>query len=133
VASSPTEGGTLSEPTHHLQISSRHTPIANVVAIRGDADLYGAPEIGEALGAAAAGASAVVVDLGAVTFLDSTILALLLKSLRELRAREIPFTIVCDAPQILRIFELTGLDARFRVVPTLSEALRGVVVESYAA
>jgi anti-sigma B factor antagonist len=118
---------------NEIRIVTRRTPLANVVALKGEADLYGAPRIAAALDSAAEGAVAVAVDLSAITFLDSTVVALLLTQLRALEARGMPFTIVCDDAQTLRIFELTGLDRRFVVLPSLTEALRRSVDARVAA
>ena len=52
-----------------------------------------------------------VIDLAAVTFLDSSVLGALVGALRRLRERGGTLRIVRPANAAARIFELTGLDA----------------------
>jgi anti-sigma B factor antagonist len=69
-----------------------------------------------------AGSSRLVVDLSLVTFLDSTTLGVLVGITRRLEegAR---MAIVCTRPNVLRIFEFSGLDGTFAIFSTLDEAL----------
>lgn len=55
-----------------------------------------------------------VVDLRAVTFLDSTGLGILVSDHRRLRDRDGSLQVVCGAGLVSRVFRLTGVD---RVIP----------------
>lgn len=117
-----------------FSIERRRTPLADIVRIAGDADLYVAPELERAFsGVADEVPTAAVVDMTALTFLDSTALGQLLAFRRRLEASHVPLLLVCDNRAVLRAFEITALDRRFQIVPTLSEALRSVVEVSPAA
>jgi anti-sigma B factor antagonist len=97
-----------------------------VLGIEGDLDLASAPELKWALGdLQASGARHVVVDLEKVSFIDSTALGVLVGAQRAL-ADGIRMAIACDEENVLRIFELTGLDCMFEIVPTLEDALEFV-------
>jgi anti-sigma B factor antagonist len=84
-----------------------------VVSLAGEHDLYTAPRIEAALGGAiASGRAVVVVDLHETTFLDSTVLAILLHARAELTDHR-RLALVCDDPKIKRVFELSGTDRLF--------------------
>ena len=65
----------------------------------------------------------VVVDLEAVTFLDSSALGALVGVLRRLRERDGQLRIVQPRTAAARIFELTGLDAVLDLYPDRAAAL----------
>lgn len=68
----------------------------------------------------------VVVDLSATTFLDSTALGALIGGRRKAYAAGGSFSIVCDNPQLLRLFEVTKLDLVFNVLPTFDDWRKSV-------
>lgn len=67
--------------------------------------------------------TALVVDLEAVTFLDSSALGALVGALRRLRERGGELHLVEPRPTVRRIFEVTALDAVFALHGTRAEAL----------
>ena len=61
----------------------------HVVAVRGEIDIFTAPEFKQRISAAIdAGRDLVVVDLGATTFIDSSSLGVLISAHRRLSARD---------------------------------------------
>jgi anti-sigma B factor antagonist len=96
---------------------------AHAVSVRGELDLYTAPEL-EAmlLGALAAGAKAVVVDLGRTTFIDSVALGVLVSAAKQLRGAGGRLLVVCG-PDIAHFFELAGLDRFLDLEATREAAL----------
>ena len=95
--------------------------VAGVVVL-GEADIYTAPELKEALTAAIeTGATSVLVDLSGATFIDSTTLGVLMGAVRRLRPGGGEVAIACADPNICRIFEITLLDRVFRIFPTPGE------------
>ncbi len=95
----------------------------NVLSVEGELDLASAPKLKWALAdALAGGATRVVLDLSCVTFIDSTALGVLVGAQRSLSAG-VRLAIACAHPDVLNIFELTGLDATFDIFATFDDAL----------
>jgi anti-sigma B factor antagonist len=95
----------------------------SVIAIEGDLDLSTAPQLKwMLLDSLEAGHSQLVVDLSQTTFMDSTALGVLIGVNRSLDigAR---LAIVCDRANLLKIFELSGMDGAFAIFSTLQDAL----------
>lgn len=93
------------------------------VAVAGEVDIDTAPRMRRALDAALEESSQVVVDLGAVTFMDSSGLSALIASQQRadaagasLRLRHVP-------AMVLRLLDLTGIKSVFVFAPALSTEL----------
>lgn len=104
-------------------IQSQPDESTSVVALEGELDLERAPSLKWALvDSLDAGYKQLVVDLTQVRFMDSTALSVLVgvnKSL-DVGAR---MAIVCVNANVLKIFELSGMDGAFAIFPTLEQAL----------
>jgi anti-sigma B factor antagonist len=97
-----------------------------VLSPSGELDLYTAPELkSELLRVAAEGATRVVVDLGATTFVDSTTLGVLLGAAKRLRMNGGDLVLVCADRNIRRILEITLLDRVFTIYERRADALEG--------
>src|SRR2546430_15367441 len=97
-----------------------------VISIAGELALATAPQLKWRLvDAIEAGLGAIVVDLGDVTFMDSTALGVLVGVRRglDVGAR---LGIVCTHPRVLNIFQVAGLDGAFAIFATPDEALAPV-------
>ena len=96
----------------------------HVVAVRGEIDLFTAPELKSALSEAIeSGHTRIVVDLTDTTFLDSTALGVLIGAVKRLRSRDGRLTIVNVDDNIAKTFEITGLDQIFTIRGSREEAL----------
>jgi anti-sigma B factor antagonist len=96
----------------------------HVVAVRGEIDLFTAPELKKTLADAIEnGASRVVVDLSETTFLDSTALGVLIGAVKRLRGRDGQLVIVNTDANIAKTFEITGLDQIFTILGTRDDAV----------
>jgi anti-sigma B factor antagonist len=96
----------------------------HVVAVRGEIDLFTAPELKKTLAdAIEGGATRVVVDLSETTFLDSTALGVLIGAVKRLRTRDGALAIVNTDANIAKTFEITGLDQIFTIVDSRDGAL----------
>jgi anti-sigma B factor antagonist len=105
----------------------------SVLTVEGDLDLASAPSLKWALAdLQPAGRRHVVVDLSKVTFIDSTALGVLVGAQRAMDG-SVRLAIACAEENVLRIFELTGLDGMFEIVPTLEDALAYVQGRTTAA
>lgn len=99
-----------------------------IVSLGGEIDAHTAPRLDDELGAAlATGATRVVVDLAGTSFIDSTVVGVLLRADERLNGHEGRLVLVSDDPRILRVFELTGLARRFTIVRGLNEAIDKLV------
>src|SRR5688500_15257305 len=99
----------------------------HVVAVRGEIDLFTAPELKQKLtDAIEGGKSRIVVDLSETTFLDSTALGVLIGAVKRLRSREGALVIVNTDQNIAKTFEITGLDQIFTIVGSREEAIEAV-------
>jgi anti-sigma B factor antagonist len=57
----------------------------------------------------------IVLDLGAVEFIDSTGLSVLLSGLRRVTQLQGRMALVCTNPTVLRLFQITSLDETFDI------------------
>lgn len=103
-----------------------------VLRVTGEIDVYTAPELRQRLlaliepgdgGGAPPPVRHLVIDLSKVEFLDSTGLGVLVGGLKRLRALGGTLVLVCAQARILKIFQITGLDGIFTIVPTEEAAV----------
>jgi len=113
------------QPIEEFRIDEeRLGPATAVLAIYGEADMRVASELKDRLGEVIDdGPSAVVLDLSAATFVDSTALGVLLGAMKRQRARGGRFRVVAPMSEIRRIFEITLLDRVFELDLSRREAL----------
>jgi anti-sigma B factor antagonist len=105
----------------------------SLLSVEGDLDLASAPSLKRALAELhSVDSRHVVVDLSGVSFIDSTALGVLVGAQRSLDPGS-RLAIACAEENVLRIFELTGLDGMFEIVPTLQDALGFVQGSTTAA
>jgi anti-sigma B factor antagonist len=96
----------------------------HVIAVRGEIDLFTAPEFKQHVMAPVnGGTERVIVDLTETTFIDSSSLGVLIGAHRRLKARGSRLVVACDEEPVVKTFRVTGLDGVFIVVPSLEEAL----------
>ena len=99
-----------------------------VLVITGEHDLSTAPELRARLHELGE-TSPIIVDLDETTFVDSSVLGVLVGGLRRARERDVPFGLVLGDqahPAIRRIFELTGLHEVFPIFASRAEAQAGL-------
>jgi anti-sigma B factor antagonist len=95
----------------------------SVVEIAGEVDLAAAPKLKwNLLDLAGTGRTRIVVDMSKVSFLDSTGLGALVGVKKSLGDEGL-LAIACPQPNASRVFEVTGLDATFRIFSRLEEAV----------
>jgi anti-sigma B factor antagonist len=95
----------------------------SVISIEGELDLLTAPRLKwMLLDSLRAGQDRLVVDLSLTAFMDSTALGVLLGVERTLGV-DACLAVVCTASNVLKIFELAGLNGVFAIFPTLDGAL----------
>ena len=100
-------------PPFHIQIGrqARHVVLRPV----GELDLATAPEVRERVDELrSSGVKHVIVDLGEVTFCDSTGLRILAELDAESRANGFVMELIPATGAVQRLFELTGMTGVFR-------------------
>jgi anti-sigma B factor antagonist len=83
-----------------------------IVELRGELDAATGPSLSEAVWALTRdGLAEVVIDLDAVTFIDSRGLSALLESHREATQRDMSLKVVNLQPAVAKLFRISGVDA----------------------
>ena len=95
-----------------------------VVAASGELDYTTAPHFEDALQTARDSAAlSLIVDLAAVTFLDTALLAVLASESAKARLDGGDVVVVTHDPRLERVFEVAGLGGMVRVERSLREAM----------
>ena len=105
---------------HHVEIDRSAEVV--VIAAGGELDAYAAPDLSDAF-AQTASEGRVVVDLQAVSFLDSTALGVVVRGMHTVGDRGGDARLVLPRGSARRIFEITTLDRVLPVAPSRAEAL----------
>ena len=115
----------MAEPISRIGVNRIDGGVA-VIEVDGEHDLSNAPRFREVVDGLLESGSAVVVDLSATTFVDSSILATLLDAGRRTQARGAGFAVNMpdDAdPAIRRVIDVTGLDTALPFHRGLADAI----------
>lgn len=112
----------------HFELSSESLDArTHVIHVKGEIHVSTAQEFAQRLDEAISqDATAIVLDLTEVEFIDSTGLSVLLTGLRSVTLRGGRLALAISNPTVLRLFEITRLDTTFDIEPTLGDALQRV-------
>lgn len=106
-----------------LTSTARHDGV-DVVTLAGDLDLFSAEVLRRELEEAVPGGRHVVVlDLADVTFLDSTVLGLLLLAARRMEAHGGRLVLASAGEAVERVLQVSGLSTYLPVCETVEEAV----------
>jgi anti-sigma B factor antagonist len=106
-----------------LKTVPRDGDLAPVLAVRGDLDIYTAPEFEQQLmDLVDTEPAGLVVDLVASTFVDASACRVLLRAARRLRDHGAPLVVVNRDAEKARIFDVMGLEEFLTVVRSRSNA-----------
>jgi anti-sigma B factor antagonist len=97
-----------------------------VVVLTGEHDVYTAPSLRDRINSVIAERSSFVIDLTPATFVDSSVLRVLLEARREAEEAGLGFAVALgdgEAPGVRRVLEVTGLMPVFPVLPAREAAL----------
>jgi anti-sigma B factor antagonist len=109
------------QPT--IEVRSPH-PLAALVVLGGEHDLYSADLLQQTLDDSLSGNDHLIIDLSGAEFIDSTIIGVLVQTLKRAGERNCKFTVVLGtAPEVERILDVTGILQLLNVVPTVERAL----------
>ena len=110
-------------PRRSLSFTVNQRERAAVVLLEGELDLVSAPQLKETLTKVLRGGNGhLVLDFSDVAFMDSTGLSVLIGVHRRLGPDE-RMALAGIRPEVLYVFELSGLAATFRIFPTVADAV----------
>jgi anti-sigma B factor antagonist len=109
-----------------MQVNREEIADAIVLTVQGSVDITSSPELrGELKAALDRRIPRIVVDMGEVTFVDSSGLATLIEALQRTQVYE-GRVVLCNLSQaVLGVFELANLDHIFQIRPSRQAALEG--------
>lgn len=109
-----------------FEIAGHEVDGTPIVSVRGEIDVSTAPELrNRLLEVAEKGHTTVVVDLGEVSFLDSTALGVLVGSLKRFRSAGGDLRLVVSTRPVYKVLEITGLIDVFPIYSTPAQAAEG--------
>ncbi len=100
-----------------------HADSYSLVSVRGEIDLHSAPKVQHAVERGANGVEAVVLDMGEITFMDSTALSMLMRAKDELQERRVSLRLAAPSEAVERLFDVTGFGEYFEVFPSREAAI----------
>ena len=98
-----------------------------IVSLQGEVDLEQSPKARQVLLDAVGQGLPLLVDLEAVTYMDSSGIASLVESYQRARKLGVEFSLVCVNPAVLRVLNLARLDKVFTIYDSLEQALNANV------
>jgi anti-sigma B factor antagonist len=96
---------------------------ATIIELKGEVDLENSPAARELLLKSIEDASRVLVDLSAVTYIDSSGVASLVEALQASKKRDTVFALAAASEPTRRVLELARLDKVFTIYETVDAAL----------
>jgi anti-sigma B factor antagonist len=93
-----------------------------VVKLGGDIDMHASPTARAAILQCIRDNHPVVVDLAAVTYIDSSGIASLVEGLQAARAKRLEFGLFGAGPAAMRVLKLARLETVFKFYPALPSA-----------
>jgi anti-sigma B factor antagonist len=94
-----------------------------VVAISGEVDLSTSPKVRDALLNSIFGGSGIVVDLSAVSYIDSSGVASLVEAFQNAKSRKLGFALANVGETPMRVLKLARLDQVFIIHDTVDDAV----------
>jgi anti-sigma B factor antagonist len=110
-----------------IEVDSRYEDGVAIVALRGELDMAGTPDLEDALRAAEdePGVRGIVVDLSGLDFMDSSGLRAVVLADQRFRGAGIPFALVRGGEPVHRVFEITRMTERLPWVDAPADLLPG--------
>ncbi|MFQ6110621.1 MAG: STAS domain-containing protein [Nitrospinota bacterium] len=109
-----------------MEIRQREEDRASIIEVSGEVDLYSSPRMRDALlKLIKARAKAIIINLGGVSYMDSSGIATLVEGLQRCREYGGSFRLVGLKPDVMQVFRLARLTDAFEIYGDEAEALRG--------
>jgi len=97
-----------------------------IIALDGHLDALSAPQAKEAFRDYGTGVYHAVVDLGSVSFIDSSGLASLISGLKTFKSQQRQFRLAAVQPNVRQVLTLTMLDRAFEIAPDTQSAVTAI-------
>ncbi len=110
-----------------LQISSERRGELAVITVDGDLDIVSSRRLDEELTSARRASSGIVLDLSAVTFMDTSTLAIIVGHWKKLTARGGTLVLAGARYRYVKTLWITGLAERLPLFETVEDALAAAV------
>jgi anti-sigma B factor antagonist len=95
-----------------------------VIALPAEIDMANAGRVGQQLGSALApGVQAIIADMSATTFCDSSGISMLVRAHKQAAANRTQLRLVVRSTSVLRALTLVQMDDLLPIYPSLSQAL----------
>ena len=109
-----------------MDIQTEDRPPFKVLRLSGDVDLHSSPEAREAILACLKQKSSVLVDLSAVTYMDSSGVASLVEGYQAAKKQGLKFGLIAVAQPVMNVLMLARLDNVFPIHASFEECVAGV-------
>lgn len=107
-----------------LQIKVRKNGIVSMIDLTGEVDAYTSARFREIMiELIEDGSTGLVIGMASVEYIDSCGLGALVGGLKRISENNGKIVIVCDRPQVRKVFEITGLEKVFPLFMTEDEAV----------
>ena len=110
-----------------MQIETKAIGKATLVQVSGEVDMSNSPQVRDTLiGLTQKRVPAILVDLGGVTYMDSSGIATLVEGLQEAMGYGGKFRLAALSPKVRQVFDLARLTDVFEIFPDLAGAQEGL-------
>jgi len=107
-----------------LRINVRRNGDVSIIDLTGEVDAYTSARFREVmLDIIDDGSVKLLISMAKVDYIDSSGLGALVGGLKRTAERNGKIILVCETPQVRKVFEITGLDKVFPIFSTEQEAL----------
>jgi anti-sigma B factor antagonist len=96
-----------------FEVQTKAAGDQRTVVVQGEVDLEVSPELWNAMESALSGTAGLRVDLSAVSYIDSSGIAMLVKGLKHARKQEVSFALLDPSEAVLQVMELAQLHKLF--------------------
>lgn len=123
---SPQDANSVPAP-NPFELHDEELDGVRVIAIRGELDLSTAPQLAEPLETVGGGDSALLIDLSSCEFIDSTGIALIVRTWQRFGGgngdEDVRFALCGLGDQVRRLLQVSGLESSLPTHPSRDEAL----------
>ncbi len=110
-----------------MNIETQESGKATLVKVSGEVDMSNSPKVREILmDLAKKKVSGIVVDLGEVSYMDSSGIATLVEGLQETSSYGGKFHLASLSPKVQQVFDLARLSDVFKIFPDAAGAEEGI-------